>query len=170
VRFDSYRVDNWRRRLFLKKGKKPFQSKNEFFIGEVSKAVNLSQKTIRDYENLGLFKPKRDARTNNRIYSEFEIEQIKHITHLIHNEGLTLLCIRRIIQMAPCWNIFGCEAKAQCPAFKNATMPCYEVRKKWGTLCAGSCDQCVIFINRSSKKIEKVLPRPTTEKSDANPR
>ena len=147
--------------MFLNDSKNDTQKQTkEYYIGEVSQAVNLSQKTIRDYENLGLIKPKRDPRTNNRIYSEFEIEQIKHITHLIHNEGLTLLCIRRIIQLAPCWNIFDCEVKEKCPAHKHATIPCHEVRKKWGTLCTGSCEQCVVFINRRSPKKGRVLSRP----------
>ncbi|PQP35204.1 MerR family transcriptional regulator [Desulfobacteraceae bacterium SEEP-SAG9] len=125
--------------------------------------VNLSQKTIRDYEQLGLIKPKRNLRTNNRIYSDFEIEQIKHITHLIHNEGLTLTCIRRIIQLAPCWNIFACEVKEECVAFKNANKPCYEVRKKWETRCIGPCDQCVVYINRTFGKI-KILKGPSDTK------
>lgn len=132
---------------------------SEYSIGDVSRMVNLSQKTIRDYEQLGLFKPRRNPRTNNRIYSEFEIEQIRQITQLIHNEGLTLVCIRRIVQLAPCWNIFNCEVKEKCPAMKNAPLPCYEIRKKWGTLCGGSCEQCVVFINRLSKK-ERLLKKP----------
>lgn len=153
--------------MFLdNKKKKKYGSKrnNGYSIGEVSHLVNLSQKTIRDYENLGLFKPERDPRTNNRIYTEFEIEQIRHITYLIHNEGLTLLCIRRIIQLAPCWNIFGCEVREKCPAYLKAPSPCYEIRKEEETLCAGSCKQCVVFINSSPKKQDKVLSGPVVTK------
>lgn len=132
----------------------------EYAIGQVSQMVNLSQKTIRDYEQMGLFKPRRHPRTNNRIYSDFEIEQIKRITYLIHNEGLTLSCLRLIIQMAPCWNIFDCSVKEECPAMEKASLPCYEVRKKFGTLCSGGCDQCVININRAPKK-KKVFSGPS---------
>ena len=96
----------------------------EYAIGQVSQMVNLSQKTIRDYEQMGLFKARRHPRTNNRIYSDFEIEQIKRVTYLIHNEGLTLSCLRLIIQMAPCWNIFNCMAKDECPAMENSPLPC----------------------------------------------
>ena len=135
------------------------EEKGRYPIGFVSQVVKLSQKNIRDYEQMGLIKPRRDLRTNNRIYSDFEIEQIKHITHLIHNEGLTLSCIRRIIQLAPCWNIFACEVKENCPAYKYANMPCYEVREKWETCCAGPCDQCVVYINRVFGK-KKVLKGP----------
>ncbi len=131
-------------------------------IGVVSKRVNLSQKTIRDYEKMGLIKPLREPRTNNRIYSDFEIEQIQQLTHLIHKEGFTLSCLQRILQLAPCWNIFDCKVKERCPAYKDSPKPCYEVRKKRDTLCSGPCDRCAVYINRSSKK-EKVLKRDFPE-------
>jgi DNA-binding transcriptional MerR regulator len=137
----------------------PKQRAGGYPIGVVSKTVDLSQKTIRDYEKMGLIKPKREPRTNNRIYSDFEIEQIQHITHLIHKEGFTLRCLQRILQLAPCWNIFDCRVKERCPAYQNSSRPCYETRNQDETLCSGSCEQCAIFINRFLKK-EKVLERP----------
>jgi len=154
--------------LCPKKTPKPLDRKTDvpaildvgrFPISEVSRRVNLSQKTIRDYEKMGLIKPRREPRTNNRIYSEFDVEQIKHISHLIHHEGFTLKCLQRILQVAPCWNIFDCKVKERCPAYKFAQTPCYETRKGKGTLCAGPCEQCAIFINRSRKK-GKVMGRP----------
>ena len=130
-----------------------------FSIGEVSKKVDLSQKTIRDYEKIGLIRPKRELRTNNRVYTDFEITQIQRITHLIHQEGFTLPCIRRLLQLAPCWNIFDCEVKEECPAYKHAPSPCYETRERRETLCSGDCAQCAIYISRTSK-IERVLEGP----------
>lgn len=135
------------------------QGLNEYSIGEVSRLVDLSQKTIRDYEKMGLIKPRRNPRTNNRIYSNFEIEQIRQISRLIHNEGFTLSCIRRLLQLAPCWNIFNCEVKERCPAYEYSDKPCFEVRKIRGTLCGGLCEHCSIYINRSSKN-QKVLEGP----------
>ncbi len=128
----------------------------KYSIGYVSREVNLSQKTIRDYERMGLIKPERSPRTNNRIYSDFDIGQIKQISNLIHEQGFTLPCIRRLIQLAPCWNIFDCELKEKCPAYKYIEKPCYETRKTEGTLCSGPCEQCVVFINRSMSR-EKIL-------------
>lgn len=154
--------------MFLKGGKDYNETNGiakGFSIGEVSRIVDLSQKTIREYEQLGMFKPNRHPRTNNRIYSEFEVEQIRRITRLIHNEGLTLACIRRITQLAPCWKIFDCEVKEQCPAFAHANQPCYEVRLSKNTKCSGECDHCVVFINRpdaqkpKKKKFPAAVPR-----------
>jgi len=131
----------------------------EYLISYVSQKVNLSQKTIRDYEKMGLIKPRRYPRTNNRIYSDFEIEQIQHISHLIHNEGFTLPCLQRIFQLAPCWNVFNCEVKEKCPAYEYPIRPCYETRKKNGTLCTDSCERCAIYINRHWKR-KKILKNP----------
>ncbi|KPK27789.1 MAG: MerR family transcriptional regulator [Nitrospira bacterium SG8_3] len=128
------------------------RGKHLFNIGDVSKRVNLSQKTIRDYEKMGLIKPRREPRTNNRLYTGFDIEQIKHISHLIHHEGFTLPCLRRIFQLAPCWNIFGCKGKEKCPAYQFAERPCYETRKVKETLCGGACEQCAIYINRLEER------------------
>ena len=139
--------------------RKTGQVLREYSIGVISRRVNLSQKTIRDYEKIGLIKPRRDPRTNNRIYSDFEIEQIRQISHLIHNEGFTLPCIQRLLQLAPCWSIFDCEVKEKCPAYEYAPNPCYKTREKKETLCSGTCEQCAVFVNRSLKK-EKVLKAP----------
>ena len=135
------------------------QESREYSIGAVSRLVDLSQKTIRDYEKIGLIKPRREARTNNRIYSDFEIEQIRQISYLIHNEGFTLPCIRRLLQISPCWNIFNCDVKEKCPAYQYAPTPCYETRKKNETLCSGACEQCAVYINSASKK-DRVLKGP----------
>ena len=139
--------------------RKTNQGSREYSIGAISRVVDLSQKTIRDYEKRGFIKPRRNPRTNNRIYSDFEIDQIRQISRLIHTEGFTLPCIQRLLQLAPCWNVFDCVVKEQCPAYENAPMPCYKTRKKRETLCSGACEQCAVYINRSSKK-EKVLEGP----------
>lgn len=151
--------------MYRRNIKRQFEPKREgYSIGEVSKMVNLSQKTIRDYEKIGLIKPDREPRTANRIFSNFDIEQIHYISYLIHTEGFTLPCIRRILQLAPCWNIFECSVKEACPAYQYSPTPCYEIRKVKETLCIGSCEKCGVYINRFVKK-EKVL-KGLTKKGD----
>ena len=136
---------------------------SEYFISAVSIEVDLSQKTIREYEKMGLVKPRREPRTNNRIYSDFDIAQIRQISHLIHNEGFTLPCLRRLVQLAPCWNVFDCDAKKECSAYSAPYKPCYETRKTVETRCDDSCDHCVIYVNRS-KNNAKVLESPIPKK------
>ena len=138
-----------------------------YFISTVSREVNLSQKTIREYEKMGLVKPRREPRTNNRIYSYFDIAQIRQVSHLIHNEGFTLPCLRRLLQLAPCWNVFDCDAKEECSAYNAPYMPCYETRKTVETRCDDSCDHCAIYINRSKKR-SKILESPIPKEAVKN--
>lgn len=127
-----------------------------YLINEVSRQVNLSQKRIREYEKEGFINPDREAKTNNRIYSDFEILQIQRINFLIHERGFTLACLRQLLVLAPCWNIFGCSDRESCSAFNFPHDPCWEVRLHYPVKCPGPCPKCAIFINRSEKK-EKVL-------------
>jgi DNA-binding transcriptional MerR regulator len=136
---------------------------SEHFISSVSSKVNLSQKTIREYEKMGLVKPRREPRTNNRIYSDYDIAQILQISYLIHNEGFTLPCLKRLLQLAPCWNVFNCEGKEDCSAYKYFDRPCYETRKIEETCCDDSCDRCAIYVNRSAKA-GKILESPLPAK------
>jgi len=129
-----------------------------FMINEVSKKVNLSQKRIREYEKEGFIKPDREARTNNRLYSDFDVEQIKRINHLIHSKGFTLACLRQLLNMAACWNIFDCKQKQDCAAYKSPYEQCWKTRQKAETKCAGPCGRCAIYLTRNKfGKKEKIL-------------
>ncbi|OQY43813.1 MAG: MerR family transcriptional regulator [Desulfobacteraceae bacterium 4572_87] len=139
-----------------------------YFISTVSREVNLSQKTIREYEKMGLVNPRREPRTNNRIYSDFDIAQIRQVSHLIHNEGFTLPCLKRLLQSAPCWNVFDCDAKEECSAYNAPYVPCYETRKTVETHCDDSCDRCAIHVNRPKKR-SKILESPVPKEAVKNP-
>ncbi|MFO8088592.1 MAG: helix-turn-helix domain-containing protein [Desulfatiglandaceae bacterium] len=135
------------------------ESKDGYSIGEVSGMVGLSQKTLRDYEKVGLLRPGRQPRTNNRIYTDYEVDQIERISVLMHEEGFTLPCLVRLLQLAPCWNIFDCEIKTRCNAYLKPHEPCYVVRGEHGTLCDGTCEQCAVYLNRTDRG-GKLLSRP----------
>lgn len=134
------------------------QRRDMFLINEVSREVNLSQKRIREYEKEGFIKPMRAAHTNNRLYTDFDVLQIKRINHLIHEKGFTLACLRNLLVLAPCWNIFDCHKKEQCPAFETPHIACYDTRTERETLCPGPCEQCAVYINREQQR-EKVLEK-----------
>jgi DNA-binding transcriptional MerR regulator len=129
-----------------------------FRINEVSQQVNLSQKRIREYEKEGFINPDRELRTNNRLYSDFEVTQIKRINFLIHERGFTLACLRAVLNLAPCWTIFDCRHKEECSAFQHPHESCYDVREKYGALCPGPCDKCAIYINRNQPR-EPILEK-----------
>lgn len=122
-----------------------------YLIGEISRKVNLSQKRIREYEKEGLLAPIRDAKTNNRHYSDFDIKQIKQINKLIHKHGLTISCLKTLLKSAPCWNIFDCKKTEECAAYKNPHDPCYVTMKNTS---GSNCKSCPIYLNRNQKRIK----------------
>jgi hypothetical protein len=127
-------------------------------INEVSRRVGLSQKRIREYEKGGLIKPGREPRTNNRRYSEADIQQILRIKELIHEHGFTVSCLRYFLSAAPCWVIFDCAAKEACAVYKDMRTPCYEVAKKAAHHSGmKDCSSCPIYLNRDVKKMPLFL-------------
>lgn len=139
-----------------------------YLINEVSRRVNLSQKRIREYEKEGFIKPRREPRTNNRLYSEFDISQIERINYLIHERGFTLTCLRNLLALAPCWNIFDCLDRQYCSAYQNPHQPCWQVRQETETMCPGPCQCCAVFLNREQKPGRVLDPRPADPIPPAN--
>ena len=141
--------------------KEPKSRVKKLFINDVSRQVNLSQKRIREYEKEGLIKPLREPNTNNRVYTDFDVLQIERIHKLIHEEGFTVPCLKKLLVMSPCWNVFDCRQKKKCPAYKNPHIPCYETAKKQRTHKGGTCEHCAIYLNRdvSRAAILKKQPR-----------
>ncbi|MFH1059497.1 MAG: helix-turn-helix domain-containing protein [Pseudomonadota bacterium] len=129
-----------------------------YLINDVSRTVNLSQKRIREYEKEGFIRPRRETRTNNRIYSDFEVAQIQRINQLIHEHGFTLACLRNLLVLAPCWNIFACPDKERCAAWRDPHRPCYEIRDHAATLCAGPCQQCAVWLVRGQDRMQVLAP------------
>ena len=127
-------------------------------INEVSRRVELSQKRIREYEKGGLIKPVREPRTNNRRYSESDINQILRIKELIHEHGFTVACLRYFLASAPCWAVFNCDEKESCAAYSDPRIPCYDVAKKAADHSGlKDCKNCPIYLNRNVKKMSLLL-------------
>ena len=132
-------------------------------INQVSRMTDLSQKRIRDYEKEGLIKPARDPNTNDRLFSEFDVKQIKRITHLIHERGFTIPGLKYLLAMSHCWNVFQCQETENCEAFKYPHKPCWEVLKGVdNTYFQEFCTTCSIYLSRKVKKIQ-LLEKPTVK-------
>jgi DNA-binding transcriptional MerR regulator len=66
-------------------------------IDELSKIANVSKRTIRYYEELGLLKPIRETESNYRIYQRKDIDTLQHIL-FYKRLGFELDDIKRLIQ------------------------------------------------------------------------
>jgi len=72
--------------------------------------VGLSPRTIRLYEESELIEPARIGGNRERLYSEQDLQWLRCIRDMIHEEGLTVVAIRRLLDLIPCWEIRHCEA------------------------------------------------------------
>jgi MerR family transcriptional regulator, repressor of the yfmOP operon len=124
-----------------------------YLITNVSRMVGLSQKRIREYEKEGLIKPRRDPRTNNRLYMESDIRRIEHIKRLIHEHGFTIACLKYFLSCAPCWIIYRCNRKETCPAYHEPHAHCYEIARAAVPVAAADCDDCAVYLNRGQTPI-----------------
>jgi len=71
-----------------------------YYIGEVSKIVELPPHIIRFWEKeLSFIKPLRDQK-GHRIYTEKDIEKINRIKFLVYNEGYKIRGVKRKLREA----------------------------------------------------------------------
>lgn len=70
---------------------------NANYIGDIAAKLNVSQRTIRYYEELGLLKPTRTT-GGFRLYADAEVERLKTIL-MLKELGMTLEEIRTLIEI-----------------------------------------------------------------------
>ncbi len=87
-----------------------------FSIGTAAAMLEIHPRTMRIYEEEGLVKPFRKA--GRRYYSLNDIQWIKCIRYMIHDQGISIAGIKRLLEYAPCWNITECplEKRKTCTA------------------------------------------------------
>lgn len=123
-----------------------------YLINEVSQRVGLSQKRIREYEKHGFIRPSRDPRTNNRLFSDADIQMILRVKNLLHDHGFTLACLRYFLVSAPCWIIFDCPGRQVCPAYNQPHTPCYEMFMSPPAMLDKKCSDCPVYVNRNIER------------------
>lgn len=127
-------------------------------IGEVSRRLQLSARRIVEYERMGLLCPDRHPRTDDRVFSLFEMRQVARIKHLISRCGFTLASLRYIGMMVPCWKLFGCRRTA-CPAYRRPHVPCWKVIGA-GKCCGDNCPRCIVFLTSRRRKTRPLFEKP----------
>src|SRR4030042_3126915 len=60
----------------------PAEKRDPYSIGELARMVNLSQRTIRYYEEIGLLQSVRRIETGKRVYTDDDVRRLKFINRL----------------------------------------------------------------------------------------
>lgn len=129
-----------------------------FPISVAAKLLDVHPRTLRIYEEEGLLKPARQG--NKRYFSRDNIEWVRCLRNLIHEEGISIPGVKKLLDLTPCWEIKKCsrEVREQCTAFVDRAQPCWKTAR---TVCArepSQCESCEIFI-RAMKKAQPGLAR-----------
>ncbi len=92
-------------------------------IGVAARLLNFHPRTLRIYEDEGLIKPER--RGERRLYSQNDITWIGCLRSLIHEQGISIPGIKKLLQFASCHEITDCpqETYCTCDAVVDRALP-----------------------------------------------
>lgn len=116
-----------------------------FSIGVAAELLGVHPRTLRLYESHGLVKPRR--RGNKRFYSENDLTWIRCVRDLIHEKGISIEGIRRLLAVQRCWEIKGCseDVRRQCLASRESQEPCWVLASRACPRWLDSCSACEVF-------------------------
>lgn len=93
------------------------QQQGIYKISAAASLLALHPRTLRNYEKAGLVKPVR--RGTWRYYTKDDIAWIKCLGTMIHERGINITSIGKLLQYAPCWEIADCPKarREECAFF-----------------------------------------------------
>ncbi len=77
-------------------------------IGVAAKLLNVHPRTLRIYEKEGLVRPTLIG--NRRMFSADDIQWITCLRTFIHEEGISIPGLKKLLDFIPCWEVAGCPA------------------------------------------------------------
>ncbi|MDA8163006.1 MAG: MerR family transcriptional regulator [Desulfobacteraceae bacterium] len=94
--------------------------KSVFSIGVAAVMLEIHPRTLRIYENEKLIKPFRKGQ--RRYYSLNDIQWIMCLRSMIHDHGVSIAGLKRLLQYMACWNIVKCplEKRKVCNAYNSS--------------------------------------------------
>ena len=94
-----------------------------YSIGVAAKLLSVHPRTLRIYEEEGLIKPARNG--NRRFFSQNDVTWINCIRKMIHDDGISIPGIKKLLRFAPCWEITDCprEVCESCTAQVDIAVP-----------------------------------------------
>ena len=92
-------------------------------IGVAAKLLNVHPRTLRIYEDEGLIFPAHKGK--RRMFSENDIKWVTCLRKLIHEQGVSIPGLKKLLNLAPCWEVADCpvEIHSQCNALVDKAAP-----------------------------------------------
>ncbi len=98
------------------------ESKPVFTIGMAAEMLEIHPRTLRNYEDKGLIRPLRKG--SWRYYTMRDIQWIECLREMVHEHGVSINGVKKLLKYTPCWNIIDCpfEKRKRCSAFFSNTL------------------------------------------------
>ncbi len=92
-------------------------------IGVAAKLLDVHPRTLRIYEDEGLITPAHKGQ--RRMFSENDITWVGCLRKMIHEQGISIAGIKKLLELAPCWEISECSAEVceRCGASVDRAAP-----------------------------------------------
>jgi len=115
-------------------------------ISVAAKLLGVHPRTLRLYENEGFIEPSRKG--PKRFFSQDDVDWLKCLRTLIHEEGLSIPAIKKLLDLTPCWEIKKCpqDVREACSAFIDRTIPCWEQLDIACAQTEGQCGTCEVYL------------------------
>ncbi len=106
------------------------EQKAIFTIGVAAQMLGVHPRTLRIYEEEGLITPIRKGKW--RYFTMNDIKWIECLREMIHQHGVSIAAVKKLLQYTPCWNITDCpfEKRKQCTAFMANGLVPKKIEKK----------------------------------------
>jgi len=92
-------------------------------IGVAARLLGIHPRTLRIYENEGLIHPTHVG--SRRLFSANDIQWINCLRSFIHDEGVSIPGLKKLLNLVPCWEVAGCppEIHEHCEARVDRAVP-----------------------------------------------
>ena len=92
-------------------------------IGVAARLLDVHPRTLRIYEDEGLILPAHKGQ--RRMFSENDIRWVRCLRKMIHEQGISIMGIKKLLDLAPCWEIAECpvEVFVDCAASVDRAAP-----------------------------------------------
>jgi MerR family transcriptional regulator/heat shock protein HspR len=92
-------------------------------IGVAAKLLNVHPRTLRIYEDEGLISPAHKGK--RRMFSDNDIKWVSCLRKMIHEQGISISGIKKLLVLAPCWEIAECPSEVceSCTASIDRAVP-----------------------------------------------
>jgi MerR family transcriptional regulator, heat shock protein HspR len=117
-----------------------------YTISAAAGLLQISVHTLRMYEKEGFIIPFKKE-SNQRLYSQIDIDRINCIRDAINNKKISINGIKMMYSLIPCWEIINCSKKdrKKCDAYNEHSRACWSYAHLNNECGERNCRDCDVY-------------------------